>query len=210
MSHGFAAILEGFLLGWSVAWPPGPINAEMVRRGLARGFRAAAAVGLGACSGDALWAIIVALGAGLAAGAEARALLATLSTVLLLALGAFFLWGAWRAAATPAGAAAPPAARPGAGYVLGLTMALTSPWNLAFWLAVIGRPETHERGLGVALLVAAAVILGAGLWVLLLCGAVARLRVHFAAPLWQIGAQAATGFLMLLFAWRSLQHFNSG
>jgi hypothetical protein len=27
-------LANGYILGWSVAWPPGPINAEMIRRGL--------------------------------------------------------------------------------------------------------------------------------------------------------------------------------
>ena len=61
--HG-SLLLKGFLLGWSVAWPPGPISAEMVRRGLERGFWPAWALGLGACSGDFLWAVAVSLGAG--------------------------------------------------------------------------------------------------------------------------------------------------
>jgi hypothetical protein len=29
-----SALANGYILGWSVAWPPGPINAEMIRRGL--------------------------------------------------------------------------------------------------------------------------------------------------------------------------------
>src|SRR5437016_13980562 len=29
-----ALLLNGFILGWSVSWPPGPVNAEMIRRGL--------------------------------------------------------------------------------------------------------------------------------------------------------------------------------
>jgi threonine/homoserine/homoserine lactone efflux protein len=32
-----ATILNGLILGWSVAWPPGPINAEMIRRALKPG-----------------------------------------------------------------------------------------------------------------------------------------------------------------------------
>ena len=52
-----ATIGTGLLLGWSVAWPPGPINAEMIRRGLAGRHGAALALGLGACSGDFLWAL---------------------------------------------------------------------------------------------------------------------------------------------------------
>jgi hypothetical protein len=27
-------LANSYILGWSVAWPPGPINAEMIRRGL--------------------------------------------------------------------------------------------------------------------------------------------------------------------------------
>ena len=63
-ANPLATLASGLLLGWSVAWPPGPINAEMIRRALARGFWPAYSVGLGACSGDFLWALGVALGAG--------------------------------------------------------------------------------------------------------------------------------------------------
>ena len=97
----------GFVLGWSVAWPPGPINAEMIRRGLAAGFRPAAAVGLGACSADALWANVVMAGIGLLIGPAARFGLAVASTVLLLILAGCFLlaaWRAWRDGETRAGA----------------------------------------------------------------------------------------------------------
>ena len=31
------------------------------------------------------------------------------------------------------------------GYLLGLTLALTSPWNLGFWLAVIGGQQSVTR-----------------------------------------------------------------
>ena len=57
-------LAAGFLLGWSVAWPPGPINAESARRCLAGGFWAGFSLLLGACSGDALWAVLVSLGIG--------------------------------------------------------------------------------------------------------------------------------------------------
>ena len=74
--RGAAALLPlvtyGFVLGWSVAWPPGPISAEVVRRGLARGFWPAYALCLGASSGDAVWALVVALGATAVAGLLGR------------------------------------------------------------------------------------------------------------------------------------------
>jgi threonine/homoserine/homoserine lactone efflux protein len=204
----------GFLLGWSVAWPPGPINAEMVRRGLARGFWPAYGLGLGACSGDALWAVAVVAGAGLLiGGAGARAALGVLSTALLLLLAIIFLVGAWRGLRHwREGAPAPPAGRfDGArgGYLLGLTMALTSPWNIAFWLAVIGRSQTIQGGMTAAFIIAGSVILGAALWCLVLCACVVLLRVKFASASWEVLAKGATGLLMLYFAlngiWRLAQ-----
>jgi len=212
---GFLPFISyGFLLGWSVAWPPGPINAEMVRRGLARGFWPAYGLGLGACSGDALWAVAVVAGAGLLiGGATARAALGLLSTALLLLLAILFLVGAWRGirrwrADTPAPSGGHFEGARG-GYFLGLTMALTSPWNIAFWLAVIGRPQTVQGGPAAALIVAGSVILGAALWCLVLCTCVVVLRMKFAGALWEVIAKAVTGLLMLYFAasgvWRLLQ-----
>lgn len=195
----------GFLLGWSVAWPPGPINAEIVRRGLARGFGPAYGVGLGAATGDACWAVAVVLGAGALLGsAAARHGLALISTALLLLLAVVYLRGAWRGISDWRGG------RVGdtggrfdsgrAGYLLGFGMALSSPWNIAFWLAVIGRPETLQGGPAASLIVAGAVLLGTNLWVLLLCAAVVLLRLRFASSAWEVIAKGATGLLMSYFA----------
>jgi threonine/homoserine/homoserine lactone efflux protein len=202
----------GFLLGWSVAWPPGPINAEMIRRGLAAGFRPAAAVGLGACSGDALWAILVMTGVGLLIGPATRFGLGIASAILLLILAGLFLSAAWRAwrtrepverFATQSEPSQIVATR--RGYVLGLGMALTSPWNLAFWLAVMGRPQSLDAGIVGALAVAGAVILGAGAWVMVLCGFVVRLRLRLDSRIWRLVADSLTGILMLGFAVQQLR-----
>jgi len=197
----------GFLLGWSVAWPPGPINAEMIRRGFAAGFRPAAAVGLGACSGDALWAVLVMTGVGLLIGPATRFALGIASSVLLVILAGLFLSAArraWGDRAAPAAMPSPVAATR-RGYLLGLGMALTSPWNLAFWLAVMGWPQSLDSGIVGALTVAGAVILGAGTWVLVLCGSVVRLRLRFDGRLWRLVADGITGILMLCFAAQQLR-----
>jgi threonine/homoserine/homoserine lactone efflux protein len=211
-----ALLFEGFLLGWSVAWPPGPINAEIMRRALARGFAPAYAVALGASSGDALWAVATALGAGLVLnGHLARLVLGTVSTALLLALAFVFLKGAWhglRAGRAGAGAAPAPsrfdAGR--AGYTLGLGMALSSPWNIGFWLAVMGRPELAQRGLGASLVVAGAVVAGALAWCLILTSALTLLRVRIDTYWWEIVAKGATGLVMLAFAVRGLMRLAGG
>ena len=200
-------ILYGFVLGWSVAWPPGPINAEMMRRGLASGFRPAVAVGLGACSGDALWAIAVTLGIGLAMGPTMRVVLMLVSTALLLVLAALFLAGAWQAWRQHRVGQPAVSSRVGTtcgGYLLGLGMALTSPWNFAFWLAVMGRPQALASGVAGAVTIAGAVILGALSWCIILCGVVTQVRPRLAMPLWQIVAKGLTGLVMLGFAAQQL------
>ena len=203
MSDAAALVAYGYILGWSVAWPPGPINAEIIRRGLAQGFRPAFAVGLGACSGDALWALGVILGAGVLLGPALRATLGWISTGLLFLLAAVFLAGAWQDWRRRAAALEAPALRPArihGSYVLGLGMALSSPWNLAFWLAVLGRADGVRAGLGGAVVTAAAVILGAASWCVVLCITTARLRMSFGGGVWPVATKAATGILMLGFA----------
>jgi threonine/homoserine/homoserine lactone efflux protein len=200
-----ALALQGLVLGWSVAWPPGPVNAEMIRRGLARGFRPAAAVGVGASAGDFLWAIVVALGAGALVGLPGvRPALGATSFLLLLLLAWTFLSGAWRSWR---------AARRGArlreeggrldsargGFLLGLAMALSSPWNIAFWLAVIGAQAGGTLSLDRSLVLATAVVIAALAWTVVLCAGV-QIGARFATPAWEIGTRAATGVLMLFFA----------
>ena len=199
----------GFALGWSVAWPPGPINAEMIRRGLSRGFWPAYAVGLGASTADFFWALLITLGAGAALGLPGvRVGMLTVSTVLLLFLCVMFFRGAWRAwramrTGTPLVERRPLDSTRG-GYVLGITMALSSPWNVAFWIAVVGNTQTGEPlGLSASLLIAVCVVLAACTWGLVLCTAV-RLGAKFATPMWDVVTQAATGVLMLVFAFRGV------
>lgn len=197
-------IVAGLLLGWSVAWPPGPINAEMIRRGLTRGFWPAYSVGLGACTGDFLWALAVALGAGAIADLPGvRPALAAISLCLLLFLAWTFLRGALASARRlRSGEAALETKRfDGArgGFLLGLSVALSSPWNIAFWLAVIGRQAQKSLTFGASIAFALAVVLAAATWGLFLCTAV-RLGARFATPAWEIATQGLTGLLMLFFA----------
>src|SRR5271170_2837863 len=102
-------LASGFLLGWSVAWPPGPINAEIARLCLAGGFWAGFTLLLGACSADALWAVLVSLGVGvLFTGPIMREVLGVTSVALLLSLCAYFLLSAWRALKSGEAASAAP------------------------------------------------------------------------------------------------------
>jgi threonine/homoserine/homoserine lactone efflux protein len=187
-------VVQGLLLGWSVAWPPGPVNAEMIRRGLTLGFLSAVAVGAGA------------LGAGALADLPGvRPALGVISLALLLFLAWSFLSGAWRTWRRH-GRGGPAAAlgrldTARGGFLLGLTMALSSPWNIAFWLAVIGQQAGSTLTLDRSFVLAGAVVVAAMLWTLVLCTGV-QLGARFATPTWEILTRAATGVLMLFFAAR--------
>jgi threonine/homoserine/homoserine lactone efflux protein len=193
----------GLLLGWSVAWPPGPINAEIARRCLAGGFWSGFSLLLGACIGDATWAILVSLGVGLVfTGPRMHLAMGVLSVALLLGLAAMFLRGAWVAWHAPPATA--PARFDGrrASLLLGMTLALTSPWNIAFWLAAIGRPELSSQGTLALFAMVAAIIAGALAWGLIWSAIVVLLRRRTSpgGRGWAVGLRAATGGLMLYFA----------
>jgi threonine/homoserine/homoserine lactone efflux protein len=208
-------LLNGFILGWSVAWPPGPINAEMVRRGLlpkhrGGGFWAAWPIALGAGTGDFLWAFAVSLGAGAILNAPGiRRGLAVVSLLLLLYLATRFALAAWRVYQTHRAAqgGVSEEARHKAGFLLGFFIVLTSPWNVGFWLAVIGSQPNLASSVHQSLAIAAAVVLGALSWSVVLCCAVQLGSRIFARPSWQIATQALTSLVMLWFAVRLLLHF---
>ena len=208
-------LFNGFLLGWSVSWPPGPVNAEMIRRGLlprknGGGFWPAWIVGIGACLGDFAWAFGVSLGAGAALNAPGiRRVLAIVSLGLLLFLAFVFTRSAWRIWRTHRSQAetVPASAAKRGGFLLGFIMAVSSPWNLGFWLAVVGSQSIGGGGIQRSLLIAVAVVLGALTWTLVLCIAVKLGARIFSRPEWQILTQALTAFVMVWFAVKLLLHF---
>lgn len=197
-------ILKGLALGWSVAWPPGPINTEMIRRGLSGSFWSAYAVGLGACCGDFLWAVATALGVGMLLDQKnVRPILGTVSFLLLLYLAYTFLRGAWNQwQKQRRGEAAIFDAKQQSsrhGFFLGWTMALLSPWNLAFWLAVMGAQTGSVMSFGESLILATSVVTGASTWGLVLSVSV-KFGARFTSPVWETVTRGITGILMLVFA----------
>jgi threonine/homoserine/homoserine lactone efflux protein len=209
-----STLANGYILGWSVAWPPGPINAEMIRRGLlpkdrGGGFWSAWPIGLGACTGDFIWAFCVSVGAGVLFNSIAvRRGLALVSLALLLFLAARFALGAWKIYRAHRGVefrAAQDERR--GGFLLGLFIVLMSPWNIGFWLAVIGSQPAQGASVRQSLAIATAVVLGALSWGVVLCIAL-KFGAHiFAHPTWQVATEAITAAVMLWFAIRLLLQF---
>ena len=222
MSFSTATIVNGLLLGWSVAWPPGPVNAEIMRRSASppagAGFWYAYKVALGAACGDFLWALGVATGAGAIINTPViRVSLGVISFTLLLFLAALFARNAWRIArehrATQSrgltdGATARARDR---GFLLGFIFVLTSPWGLGFWLAVIGSQSATISGTFTnSLVLAVSVVLGALAFATLLCVGVRLGARFFSRPEWQITTQALTAALMLYFALQMVGQLTRG
>jgi threonine/homoserine/homoserine lactone efflux protein len=206
-------IVNGLILGWSVAWPPGPINAEMIRRALkpqtqGGGFWAAWQLGLGACTGDFVWALGVAAGAGaLLASPRLHLGLGIVSFLLLLFLAFSFARNAWREYRTHVEPDSTISAAPSVqsrGYLLGFILALTSPWNVGFWFAIVGGQGATQGQASFlsSLTLAAAVVSGAITWTIVLCIALKMGTRIFAQPAWQIGTQVVSALVMLFFAAR--------
>ena len=62
-----ALFLTAFGLGIAFCASPGAVTAQVVQRGLERGFRSALSLQLGALVGMVLWAIVAFIGAGMLA-----------------------------------------------------------------------------------------------------------------------------------------------
>ena len=138
-------------MGVGAAVPPGPVNLEIARRVAAGGFWGGASVGLGAVTVDVLLAALLTLGvlAAVQATDWVRVPVAILGVALLTYLGLLALRSLrTRLAGGGAGLAdesTPPvaAATPVRGYLTGLLLCGTSPYQAAFWLFAV--PTTVDN-----------------------------------------------------------------
>ena len=198
---GFAAAYAVQAVGGA---SPGPAVAMLLGIGTTAGRRAALAATAGIATAGATWALLAALGMGAVLASAEWAV-----TAIRLAGAAYLGWlafGAFRGAMRPgAPVAAAPAARGGSAwrhYRMGLTLQLTNPKALVFWIAIAALGPTAGGGAGVV----AAFCLGAGVvgfsthgaWALALSSGPVR-RGHAAARRW---IDAALGTLFATFAFR--------
>lgn len=169
----YELILEGMGVGVGLAAPIGPINIEIVRRGLRGGFRAGWLVGLGAVSADTIYcALIVSGAAPIADSPRLRVPLFLAGALVLLFLG----FGSLRSAATnkDANANAPEAPPSGRrSYVAGFLLAVANPMGIVYWLSIGGAlvaSAVARAGPGGAPLLIGGVFVGIVCWVSFLSG----------------------------------------
>jgi len=132
------ALAVGAGLGFSLAAPPGPVMAKMALDTAQGRWRQGALVGLGATTADATYFLLVV--GGVLRFLPDRRVLAVFAFAGV-ALMLYFAVSAWRAARRPL---EPPRSRLG-GWPAGYVLAITSPFNLAWWLTS-GAPLLAQYG----------------------------------------------------------------
>lgn len=179
-----ALLQKSYATGWLVAAPIGPVNLEIIRRGLQYNLLSGFLVGVGACCIDATYLSI--FSAGLGAVLE----------VDWVRMGAFVIGGAFlcwlgfgalmeaRAFQNPSATSeepeAPeqPARRFGNGplgsFLVGLAMTASNPMTIAFWSAL--SLEFSDLPLWQRFLASGAVLAGCFSWVSLLIAILAFAR----------------------------------
>jgi threonine/homoserine/homoserine lactone efflux protein len=201
-------VLFGALLGISLAAPLGPVNALMATRAARHGYWPGASVGVGATSADGILCVLVGFGVVhlLAAYPTANAVIAVAGAGLML----FFAWGAFRSARSASmdvGSSSESTPRASGGLIAGFTLALTSPYGIAWWLGV-GTQLFQDLGVTVFIGFFAGVLA----WVLAFTAVIvwARSRVRGLVT----GVSYASAFLLTTFAvvflWKAVDLLAAG
>jgi len=197
-------LLLPFLLGIAVGAlycaPVGPVNLEIVRRGLTVGFLAAFLVALGAVIGDSFWAAVGILGSGLLMESIPLRVIIGFTGVLILL---FLSWSAFRASAENPDYHLTDPPRKRVGFAVGVALSMANPFAVFFWLwlaasgamASVGVDSTHHIA---RMWFFTGLVAGAILYGLALSGIVAWSRRFISAHLMRkINIGAAIGLLAL-------------
>jgi threonine/homoserine/homoserine lactone efflux protein len=206
--------LLGIAVGAAYCAPVGPVNLEIVRRGLSVGFVAGFLVALGAVIGDAFWAAVGILGSSfLTDSIPLRVGIGVLGVGILL----FVAWNAYCASRqnTDYHLTDPPRQR--TGFPVGVALSMANPFAVVFWLAVtasgalasLGVDKDHHiaRIWFFAGLVAGAVVYGLVLslvvaWSRRFVTANAMRKINFGAALTLLGLAAFMAVRVFMLARR--------
>lgn len=222
----FALLQKSYATGWLVAAPIGPVNLEIIRRGLHRGLLSGFLVGLGACCVDLAYFCLFSVGLG------SVLVLPWVNRTAHLLGGAILCWIAGGALAETrkygiqarkarqtendgSGGEAPPASpspellpfhhRPLGSYLVGIGMTATNPMTIAFWSALA--LEFANLPLGWRMAAGASLLSGCLSWVLLLTALLAFARQWVGPRLFMLVTLAGGSVVLyfgLRFLWRGL------
>jgi threonine/homoserine/homoserine lactone efflux protein len=188
-------LIQGLILGFSIAAPVGPIGVLCIRRTLAEGRLAGFLSGLGAATADMFYGSIAAFG--LTALTD---VLVDQQTWLRLVGGLFLVYLGIRTFLTkPADHAA---SAKGSGllgaYFATLVLTLTNPMTILSFTAMFAGMQFNLTGNGAALALVLGVFLGSAAWWLTLSLLVGIFRERF-TPAWMQWVNRFSGAIILVF-----------
>lgn len=190
-------LFRGFILGFAIAAPVGPIGLLCIQRTLNQGQLVGLASGLGAATADAFYGAVAAFGLTLVSGflIEQQFWLALVGGLFLCYLGVRTLLSA------PAErAAAGEAKSVGAAYASTFLLTITNPMTILAFAAIFAGAGLAAAGgdAGSAGWMVLGVFLGSAAWWLLLSGGVSLLRARISSGvlLW---VNRAAGAILVIF-----------
>ena len=163
-----AAWIQGIIIGLGVAAPIGPVNVEIIRRHLGQGFAAGLLLGLGACSVDTAYMLVISVGLITASPDPAtKSVLTVVGAAILVVLAGMILKSAVASASRAVAAEASAGGRisPWRHYVVGVAMTAVNPMNIIFWFGVIVSGTYSVNSQWGPWLIVAGVMCGTVAWV---------------------------------------------
>jgi len=194
-----SAFLIGAAAGYAIAIPVGPIAVLIVRTGLRRGFRIAAAAGAGTATVDLVYAITAVV-----VGSAVTSVLSAVLTPMRLAAAAALLYLAMRAllrlGRTDAALDTPSEDRSAARtYVLFIGLTLLNPATVAYFVTLaVGLPQIAQDA-GSRLAFAVGASLSSLSWQTLLAGIGAALHTRL-TPRMELATALLSSAILVVFA----------
>ena len=162
-------LVQNILLGLSLAAPIGPVNLEIIKRGLNSGFQQAFLTGAGAMCADATYLILIFFGlTSFLNFAFMKIVLGVGGSLILIYLGALSVKEFFRKAVT---AKNKPHRLFKASFVTGYVLAISSPMTIVWWTGVFGAllaAQTHAQANISAFFSCLSILLGCFFWVFFL------------------------------------------
>jgi threonine/homoserine/homoserine lactone efflux protein len=158
--------VQNILLGLSLAAPIGPVNLEIIKRGLNSGFKQAFLTGAGAMCSDTTYLILIFFGlTSFLNFAFMKIFLGIAGGIILIYLGAASAKDFFRKANATENK---PYRLFKASFVTGYVLAISSPMTIVWWTGVFGAllaAQTHTQTNISAFFSCLSILLGCFLWV---------------------------------------------
>ena len=185
------SLLQNILLGLTLAAPIGPVNLEIIKRGLNSGFQQAFFTGAGAMSADATYLILIFFGLTAFLNiAFMKIILGIAGSIVLMYLGIVSAKEFFRPSASAGNL---PRRLFKSSFVTGYVLAITSPMTIVWWTGVFGAllaSQTNTATNLSAFFSCFSILLGCFLWVFCL-----SVTLHFGKKYIN---EKTTGFISLI------------